>query len=435
MKKIISCLILCAMLLSVLPMSVFAVDTQNTEIEMSEHTVDSSDKSGKTFLIRTPDDLYKFNCNNPHTYFKNATIKLMADIDYSNYTWSGKIFYGIFDGNGHTITGINVANCSSNPGMFRYAGGTIKDLNLVNVTMDASAGNSNSNGTGDAVGNVGILVGSRNNSNVYNLDLCIENVHIINGTVKGAGSVGGIIGNIGSNSTETKLEIKDCSFNGSIYATGNNVGGIVGYSGETKSLSISNCSVSLNTLSVSDTSTSVSSIVGKTIIDTTLENCVVTPSNYNPSNFVNGTGVTVDTSTCFTKESDARYYGFQSKTESGLVDYRVIGALDSDNLSAVSDVGFYVTLTYNGVSKAQKVSCKSVYSSVVGGGITYTTDDNATASATVEKVDGDYLFAIVISDVPTGVEVSADFTAYKTDSNGTVSCGATQSITLSETKN
>ena len=53
----------------------------------------------------------------------------------------------------------------------------------------------------------------------------------------------------------------------------------------------------------------------------------------------------------------------------------------------------------------------------------------------IEKVDGDYLFAIVISDVPTGVEVSADFTAYKTDSNGTVSCGATQSITLSETKN
>ena len=48
MKKIISCVILCAMLLSLFPMSAFA---QTTEIKMSEHTPNRDDKTGITFLI------------------------------------------------------------------------------------------------------------------------------------------------------------------------------------------------------------------------------------------------------------------------------------------------------------------------------------------------------------------------------------------------
>lgn len=432
MKKIISCLILCAMLLSVLPMSVFASTDEGsntrTPVSMSTYLDGNSGYTKDDFdsielTIGSADELEKFNnSTSPHTNLKNAYIKLTADIDYTDKTWKGIIFDGTFDGNGYTINNITVGTCSNAGGMFRYAGGTIKNLTVNVLNCEQT------------IAHVGGIVGSRANSNVYSSDLTIDNVHIINGTVVGTTSVGGILGNTnGDSDKDQNVTIRNCSFNGTVSATTDNVGGIVGYGVNVNSLSLSKCSVSLED-SVGEAA-NTGSLVGQTKIPTTLQNCIVAPSENNPTSFVTATNVTVDTSTCFTKVSDARYYGFQSKTESGLVDYRVIGALDSDNLSAVSDVGFYVTLTYNGVSKAQKVSCKSVYSSVVGGGITYTTDDNATASATIEKVDGDYLFAIVISDVPTGVEVSADFTAYKTDSNGTVSCGATQSITLSETKN
>lgn len=436
MKKIISCLILCAMLLSVFPISAFAgSETDNSnEVSMTTlynpdaetHTLDLSSYIGGThvFTISSDDEMVYFNVlisNGAAKNFEGFTVKLKSDIDLSNKTWKkNSYFAGTFDGEGHIISGLTMVD---GRGLFGYAVGTISNFALIGASITNNAGNT------------GAIVGDSNNSVIKGMDLTISNVHVVNSTISGTAQVGGIMGgtNDGDNAAANNVEISNCSFSGVVCGTDKRVGGILGYGVNTTSLTISNCSVSLENSVVASTSTG--SIVGETKVPTTLENCVVTPSNYNPSNFVNENGVTVDTSTCFTKESDARYYGFQSKTESGLVDYRVIGALDSDNLSAVSDVGFYVTLTYNGVSKAQKVSCKSVYSSVVGGGITYTTDNNATASATVEKVDGDYLFAIVISDVPTGVEVSADFTAYKTDSNGTVSCGATQSITLSETKN
>ncbi len=417
------------MLLVIMPIGVFADTESDTEIEMSEYTPEGSDKAGKTYLVRSAEDLKKFNTNNPHQNFKNATVKLMADIDYSGETWTGIVFNGTFDGNGYTISNVTVGTCTNAGGMFKFAGGTIKNLYINGLTNEQAA----------QLSHVGGLVGSRANSNVNNNGLIIDNVHIINGKVSGKDYVGGIIGNTNcikdnSGDTSKSVIISNCSFSGSVSGSGS-VGGIVGYCTNVASLSVSNCSVNL-TGSVGATS-NIGSIVGQTKYETILQNCVVAASEYNPVNFVTvdtSKGLeTVDTSTCRTLSASADYYGYQTKAHDGKVDYRLVGVLDldTDALADFSDIGFFVTLTYNGSVKTEKVSCKVVYTSVLGNETKYTTAEET--GDDIQHIDGDYLYALVISGVPEDVEVSASVTAYMTvgeGDNAVNAYGSAQALTL-----
>ena len=431
------------MLLTLLPMGVFATDSaQRTPVSMSSWLAGTSGYTKDDFAsieltIGSADELAAFNSStSPHTNLKGAYIKLTADIDYTGKTWKGIIFDGTFDGNGHTVAGINVTNCKSSPGMFRFAGGTIKNLTLINITVDASAENTSSNGeSAAAVANVGAIVGSRMNLNVYDSDLIIDNVHIINGNVKGAGQVGGIIGSVNavandtSKNTSTTVTISNCSFNGTVKGT-SNVGGIIGYCVNAGSVSVSNCSVSLE--GEMGTSTA-GSIIGLVNANTTVTSCTVLPSEYNPSNYANlksGSTKTLNVSDCTSDVSaSTRYYGIQDRVVDGLVDYRMVGVLDTEDLGEINDIGFYVTVTYGGVTKAQKVSCNTVYTSVQGGGITYTTKQTRSGETVI---DGDYLYVLVIAGVPAEATVSATVTTYMSDADGNISCGATKTETLTQ---
>ena len=66
---------------------------------------------------------------------KSAHYVLINDIDLSGTEWSNPgIFNGMFDGQGHTISGINfvgtVENCDFYWGLFSMANGTVCNLNL-----------------------------------------------------------------------------------------------------------------------------------------------------------------------------------------------------------------------------------------------------------------------------------------------------------------
>ena len=66
--------------------------------------------------------------------FKGKTIKLTADIDLGNQAWtpigngsSSFAFFGTFDGNGYTISGLNVPDTNA-PGLFGCIFGTVQNL-------------------------------------------------------------------------------------------------------------------------------------------------------------------------------------------------------------------------------------------------------------------------------------------------------------------
>ena len=76
--------------------------------------------------------------NNTYTY---ATYKLTADINLNNHQWAplgiftmgGMAFYGVFDGQGHTISGLNVSESPKNyVGFIGYVqnGGIVKHLTV-----------------------------------------------------------------------------------------------------------------------------------------------------------------------------------------------------------------------------------------------------------------------------------------------------------------
>ena len=83
--------------------------------------------------ISKPEDLKNMN--------EAAYYKLMNDIDLSGYDWSyPSDFVGYFDGNGHTISGINVVKTYTDAqnlylGLFGYASGKIANLNVKDIIM------------------------------------------------------------------------------------------------------------------------------------------------------------------------------------------------------------------------------------------------------------------------------------------------------------
>lgn len=132
-------------------------------------------------------------------------LKLNADLDLSPVNFEGiGYFNGIFDGNGHTISNVNLHAKGSNYGFFRYVGelGTVKNLS---VTGSISASGSGKN--------IGGIVGTN-----YGV---IENCSFV-GTVTGQSATGGIAG-----INKEAGRILSCTSTADVLAT-NYTGGISG---------------------------------------------------------------------------------------------------------------------------------------------------------------------------------------------------------------
>lgn len=136
-RRILAMLMAMAMLAAYLPAPVFAVGTTNADGYIE---------------VRTVEDLYAIHNNLGGKYI------LMNDIDLSaatasdgkwsfegqgwmpiggGTTYTGGAFSGIFDGNGHTISGmrinvttVNGGNSYAYIGLFAYVTGTVKNLNM-----------------------------------------------------------------------------------------------------------------------------------------------------------------------------------------------------------------------------------------------------------------------------------------------------------------
>ena len=151
--------------------------------------------------IRTAEELAELSRScSLDSWSRGKTVRLMANIDLTGTDFQPiPTFSGVFDGQGHTVSGLSVIDGGSVRGLFRYVqeGGSVRDL-----TVEGSVS------AGDAVGGIA-------GDNRGTLSGCV-----FRGTVDGTASVGGIVGiNRGT--------VSGCRFEGSL--TGEHyAGGIVG---------------------------------------------------------------------------------------------------------------------------------------------------------------------------------------------------------------
>jgi len=214
------------------------------------------DASKTEFIITTAEQLAGLaQLVNSGTSMEGKTIKLGDDIVLNNTTgWENwatsnagleqwntignyyQSFQGIFDGDGHVISGVYINSGSDCQGLFGSNSGTIKNLGvvasyikggyyvggLVGWNVDGSATISNSYATGNVSGasGVGGLAGGN-----------IQSAKIINsyatGNVSGENDVGGLVGwNVDGGAT-----INNSFATGNVSGTGSSVGGLAGFNG------------------------------------------------------------------------------------------------------------------------------------------------------------------------------------------------------------
>ena len=163
----------------------------------------SYDASTNTYTVSSAEGLLAWaeaaregNSRNP----VNCTLD--ADIDMTKESWTaiwldqGGIYWGVIEGNGHTITGLT--DC-----LLRTNGGTVRNLTFIEPTISSSH-------------YAGAVAGSNSGT--------IENCHVVGGSIESswynAGGIAGI--------HAARRAIRACSSTATV-TSNENAGGIVGY--------------------------------------------------------------------------------------------------------------------------------------------------------------------------------------------------------------
>ncbi len=146
--------------------------------------------------------------------WQQAYYILKSDIDLGGYDWtpigtSSVAFKGHFDGNGYKITGLKVDSASGSVGLFGKVNVGYQTKNFKNIYVEGSVKGANSVG-----GIIGNSVGGTTN---------LENCTFV-GTVNGADGVGGLVGYASGT-----LNFTNCSAAASVTGSGSYVGGVVGH--------------------------------------------------------------------------------------------------------------------------------------------------------------------------------------------------------------
>ncbi len=205
--------------------------------------------------------------------FLDVTIKLDDNINLnSGWTasskaptniWKTGTFQGVFDGQGHSISGVYADASSTSDGrvgLFRnLEGATVQNLAILNSYF-----------TGTAVQGVGSICGSAtyNSSTTMATDYDkFINIYSEAIVYCGGNNVGGFVGLVGNKTNGADFE--NCVFAGTVTSTGKYVGGIVG-NGNGFPVTITDC-VNLGTITALD---EVGGIIGRNDGTTELTRCV-----------------------------------------------------------------------------------------------------------------------------------------------------------------
>ena len=196
MKKILN---LKSIFFCILLMCVMALPVQAAELEETEVT-------GNRLVISNKRDFLDFaeKCR-LDKYSQNLVVVLDADIDLTGNEFEGvPIFCGMFEGNHHTISGVNIVGNGSAKGLFRY------------LTKDALVQNLSIKGKVTPQGSKSMIGGlaGKNAGNVMNCSF--------SGVIDGKDYVGGLVG-----INEVTGMIENCQVEGEVLGV-HFIGGITG---------------------------------------------------------------------------------------------------------------------------------------------------------------------------------------------------------------
>lgn len=208
--------------------------------------------------IRTAEQLLSFaalvNSDGDISSYKdeNGNVLLLEDIDLKNVTWTpigstvsvpykdapapSHPFTGVFDGDGHTISNLNIpvtTNQVNVQGLFgAVMNATVRDLHLENVTMDYTATGISTNHI-----TIGSLCAFAYNSKFENCTASVSYTGKATSTAARNVAIGGLIGYISCQSADYAASVVNCSTSGSItnviqlkYSNTNtaSIGGVIG---------------------------------------------------------------------------------------------------------------------------------------------------------------------------------------------------------------
>ena len=225
------------------------------------------------YRIETVEQLAYFSATSET--FDGQYISLMADLDLDGKYWMPKRFAGIFNGNGHTISNVQVRDCikddwlGTDTGFFSwiYSAKThicyIHNLTISNASI---SGESNANYGGILAGRIdnavmienchvsgsvaaryaGGLVGFAYVSNGAGYDHDYIRRCSVNATVEATSDAGGLVGNLNyGNTSYGSLTAEDCSVAGTIKAA-SSAGGVFGVIQCFNTATVNRCYVTAN---------------------------------------------------------------------------------------------------------------------------------------------------------------------------------------------
>lgn len=227
-KRVISLLLALVLALGLLPTAAWAAGTDVSALPEFSEGADTS--TIQKFKISSADSLealataVKENDGKGAYNLKGFTFYLANDIELSdtwtpisNVTYPADAFAGTFDGNGHTISGLNGSN-----GLFGFVNGaTIKNLKVEGTISGTSA-------------NVGGIVGKTQGE--VTITNCSFTGSVSTSKSGSSNAAGGIVGRVNAGT----LKVENCANHATVTAEKASAAGIIGYGGSNK-VTITNC--------------------------------------------------------------------------------------------------------------------------------------------------------------------------------------------------
>ena len=194
--------------------------------------------------------------------------RLVSDIELTE-DWVPVAFSGVFEGNGHTISGINISTYNGGAGFFAsLENATVTNLDLIGTLAVE---------TSEYAPAAGALAGSAINSEISG---CTAEFRVFTASKNGVGTVGGLIG------YAQNANVSNCAFEGTVCADNTHIGGLIGkLSGSTAAACVNRSSAKGTVISTGGEQSFVGGFVGMftdsyMTVSACMTDCVVIGCSY-----------------------------------------------------------------------------------------------------------------------------------------------------------